>query len=161
MRTWLCALAFAVSSISVLSAQVVENHNIKFPADSPFARPEVSTFAKAINASGVYDLFQGTGPFTVFVPTNDAFEKLGKEKVDNLFKAENKDQLTTILLYHVIPGKYIAHTIKSENVRTLNGKTLSLQNDHGQVTINNAKLIKADLTGPNGVAHEIDTVLIP
>jgi uncharacterized surface protein with fasciclin (FAS1) repeats len=130
-----------------------------FPGSHPLNDPQLSTFRELVRGTGVYDLFQGTGPFTAFAPNNAAFAKVDPKTLEALKK--NKDQLTTILLYHVVPGKYLSKYIKTETVRTLNGNTLNLLKEGDTITVNKAKVIKADLEGPNGVVHIVDTVLIP
>lgn len=123
--------------------------------------PNLSTFVMAIREAELSDLFNGTGPFTAFVPSNAAFEKLGKAQLADLLKPENKDKLVDILIYHIVPGKYIAENLKSKNYRTVNGKDIEVKVDDGKITVNNAKVTRTDLVGPNGVIHEIDTVLMP
>lgn len=123
--------------------------------------PDLSTFKQALIAGGLQDIFIGTGPFTVFAPTNQAFAKLGKDKVKTLFKPENKDQLVSILIFHVVPGKYMSNMLKTRSYRTINGKNIEITVENGEVKVNNAKVIKSDLVGPNGVFHHIDTVLMP
>lgn len=123
--------------------------------------PNFQTFFDAIVVADLTDLFQGTGPFTAFVPTNAAFEKLGKNKLELLFKPENKDQLTSLLIYHIVPGKYLAKSLKSTELKTVNGKNIAVSVDNGEIHINKAKVLRTDIVGPNGVIHEIDTVLEP
>lgn len=123
--------------------------------------PNFTIFVKAIKAGDISDIFNGTGPFTAFIPSNAAFEKLGKNKVDELFKPENKDKLVDVLIYHIVPGKYLSENLKTRSYRTINGKTLEIKVVDGKVFVNNAQIVRSDLKGPNGVIHEIDTVLIP
>lgn len=124
--------------------------------------PDISTFGKAIDAAQLRDLFEGTGPFTAFIPSNAAFDKFGKTKLDNLLKPENRDNLTSILIYHIVPGKYMAANMKTTSLKTVNGKMIKIKvNENGDIKVNNAKVIRTDMVGPNGVIHEIDTVLIP
>lgn len=127
----------------------------------PIDDPDISIFSQAIKAAGLQDLFEGTGPFTAFVPSNSAFEKLGKEKWNTLLKPENKDQLTSILTYHIVPGKHMSQYMQSKTLRTINGKNIDIKVDGGVIRVNNAKVVRVDMVGPNGVIHEIDTVLIP
>lgn len=123
--------------------------------------PDLKTFADLIVAADLSDLFEGTGPFTAFVPTNQAFEKWGKGKLDELKKPENKDELTSLLIYHIVPGKYLSPNLKSRSYQTVNGKKLNVDVENGEIKVNGARVIKVDLLGPNGVIHEIDTVLVP
>lgn len=124
--------------------------------------PDISTFGKAIDAAQLRDLFEGTGPFTAFIPSNAAFDKFGKTKLDHLLKPENRDNLTSILIYHIVPGKYMAANMKTTSLKTVNGKMIEIKiEENGDIKVNNAKVIRTDMVGPNGVIHEIDTVLIP
>ena len=123
---------------------------------------EVTTVVAAIKAAGLVDTLKGTGPFTVFAPTNAAFEKLPKGTVDELLKPENKEKLKAILLYHVHAGAGImAKDVKTMALSTAGGQNLAVKADDGGVMINNAKVIKTDVACTNGVIHWVDTVLLP
>lgn len=135
--------------------------------DIALADENFSTLVAAVKAAGLVDALKGDGPFTVFAPTNAAFEKLEKEKpgtIASLLKPENKQKLTEILTYHVVPGRVMAADAKAlangTKVATLNGKEISVWNADG-VKINNARVIKADVQATNGVIHVIDTVILP
>lgn len=165
----LCAVALNITLSMPISAQVpTTSETTPQPAKSQdskgpilIADPDLSTFVMAIRAAELSDIFNGTGPFTAFIPSNAAFDKFGKVKLKELLKPENKDQLVDILIYHIVPGKYMAENLKSKSYRTVNGKPIEVTNENGQISVNNAKVIRTDLAGPNGVIHEIDTVLIP
>ena len=125
-----------------------------------------STLVAAVQAAGLAETLSGEGPFTVFAPTNDAFAALPAGTVDNLLLPENKQQLTDILLYHVVPGKVMAAdavALDGQMADTaLEGKQIAIAADMGNVTLNeNAKVIITDLAAANGVIHVIDTVLLP
>lgn len=123
---------------------------------------EVTTLVTAIKAAGLVDALKGEGPFTVFAPTNAAFAKLPAGTVEDLLKPENKDKLTKILLFHVHKGAAVkAADVKTMKLSTLNGKDLDVKVEGGNVTINNAKVIKTDVVCSNGVIHWIDTVVLP
>jgi uncharacterized surface protein with fasciclin (FAS1) repeats len=123
---------------------------------------EVTTVVTAIKAADLVDTLKGKGPFTVFAPTNAAFNKLPAGTVDDLLKPENKEKLKTILLYHVHPGDAImAKDVKTMKLSTAQGKDLDVKVDNGTVWINNAKVIKTDVVCSNGVIHWIDTVVMP
>lgn len=128
--------------------------------NDPIHNPDISIFVNAIVTAGLTDLFDGTGPFTAFAPSNQAFEKLGKKEMERLLKPENTDELVTLLMYHILPGKYPARNLKTRNYRTLSGKNIDVDVVEGVITVNNAKVIKTDMFGPYGVIHEIDTVLV-
>lgn len=126
-----------------------------------------STLVAAVKAAGLIDDLKGKGPFTVFAPTDEAFQKLEKAKpgtIAMLLKPENKATLVKILTYHVVPGAVpAADVLKLKNgtaVMTLNGATIKVRNKHG-VGVNNAKVIKTDIFCTNGVIHVIDSVLLP
>ncbi len=123
---------------------------------------EVTTVVAAIKAAGLVDTLKGPGPFTVFAPTNAAFDKLPKGTVEELLKPENKDKLTKILLYHVHSGDAImAKDVKTMALTTAEGKDLAVKVDGDTVMINNAKVVKTDVICTNGVIHWVDTVLMP
>ena len=123
---------------------------------------EVTTVVTAIKAADLVDTLKGKGPFTVFAPTHAAFDKLGKQTVDDLLKPENKDKLKNILLYHVHSGDAImAKDVKTMKLSTAQGKDLDVKVQDGGVWINNAKVIKTDVVCSNGVIHWIDTVVMP
>ena len=123
-----------------------------------------NTLVEALKSAGLVDTLKGEGPFTVFAPTDDAFNKLPQGTIQDLLKPENKETLTNILLYHVAKGN-----LSSKDVANLDGKELTLENGktakitvkNGEVFINDAKVIITDIKAKNGVIHAIDTVLIP
>lgn len=159
MRFGLYRLFFAAALL--LSSSVCHGQTTSTPTQQIDA-PELSQFKQLVTAAGISDLFQGTGPFTAFAPTNAAFEKLGKDKMNKLFKPENKDTVADILLDLVVPGKYLAKNLKTMSIKTVGGANINIRVENGMITINNhAKVIKTDLVGPNGVIHEIDTFELP
>lgn len=128
----------------------------------------------AVKAAGLVEALQSDGPFTVFAPTNAAFEKLPDGTVSTLLKPENKEQLQTILKYHVVSGnwkaKAIAKLIEDGDgkaiVKTLSGSTLTIWSKGGDVYVtdengNSGKVTIADVNQSNGVIHVIDNVLLP
>jgi uncharacterized surface protein with fasciclin (FAS1) repeats len=123
---------------------------------------QFKTLAKLVRLAGLEGALNGDGPFTVFAPTDDAFAKLPKETVAALVKPENRDQLKSILTYHVIAGKVTAkQAIAAGSAKTLSGAKVKADLVDGRLKINNAAVIKTDLDGGNGIIHVIDTVLIP
>ena len=119
------------------------------------------TLVAAIKAAGLVETLQGTGPFTVFAPTDKAFAKLPAGAVDDLLRAENKEKLVALLTYHVVPGKVMATDVKTMKVKTVNGQELDVQVIDGKVTVDKAKVTKTDIAASNGVIHVIDTVVMP
>ena len=121
----------------------------------------VTTLVKAIKAAGLVEALQQDGPYTVFAPTNAAFDKLPQGTLDNLLKPENKEQLKETLLYHVVEGKKTSKDLETMSAETLQGSTVDLSVEGGEVMVNTAKVSKADVMASNGVIHQIDTVLLP
>lgn len=129
--------------------------------NDPISSPELSMFKQALIAADLGDIFEGTGPFTAFSPTNEAFERLGKDRLNELMKPENKDALASLLMYHIVHGRYNTPALKSKELKTLNGKNITIVVKDGSITVNGAKTVKTDMNGSYGVLHEIDTVLVP
>lgn len=131
--------------------------------DTAIGAGQFKMLAAALEAAGLVDALKGSGPFTVFAPTDEAFAKLPAGTVDSLLKPENKEKLKAILLYHVVPGKVPASKVLKLNgrsVKTLQGGAIKVRTKHG-VKVNDAKVITTDVNASNGVIHVIDTVLIP
>lgn len=121
-----------------------------------------TTLVSAVKAADLASTLKGTGPFTVFAPTDAAFAKLPKGTLDDLLKPENKDKLQAILTYHVVSGKVMAADVaKLESAKTVNGQMLTIDGKNGTVMVDNAKVAKTDIESSNGVIHVIDTVMMP
>ncbi len=130
--------------------------------DTAVADGRFTTLVAAVEAGGLVDTLKGEGPFTVFAPTDDAFAALPEGTVESLLLPENKQQLTDILLYHVVSGKVMAADVTGlENAATVLGKDIAIKVDMGNVYINEAKVIITDIETSNGVIHVIDAVLLP
>jgi len=135
---------------------------LKDIVDTAVADGRFTTLVAAVQAAGLVDTLKGEGPFTVFAPTDDAFAALPAGTVDELLKPENKQKLTDILLYHVVSGKVMAaDAAKLTSAPTVLGKDIAIKADMGNVYINDAKVIIADIETSNGVIHVIDAVLLP
>jgi transforming growth factor-beta-induced protein len=124
------------------------------------------TLVAALQAAGLVETLSGEGPFTVFAPTDDAFAKLSAGTVENLLKPENKQQLTDILLYHVVPGKVLAESVLTMDGKSaetaLKGQSIKISIKDGKVFLNdNIQVIITDIEASNGVIHVIDAVLLP
>jgi uncharacterized surface protein with fasciclin (FAS1) repeats len=119
------------------------------------------TLVAALKAAGLVETLQGTGPFTVFAPTDEAFGKLPHGTVEDLLKPENKAKLVAVLTYHVVAGKVMAADVKTMKAKTVNGQSLDVKVTDGHVTVDNAKVVKTDVAASNGVIHVIDTVVLP
>ena len=135
---------------------------LKDVVDTAITAGSFQTLVKAVQAAGLVETLKGEGPFTVFAPTDAAFEKLPAGKLDDLLKPENKEQLKAILTYHVVPGKVMAaEVVALESATTVNGKDLAIKVDDGTVMVDNARVVQTDIECSNGVIHVIDSVLTP
>lgn len=122
----------------------------------------LTTLVAAVKAADLVTTLQGPGPFTVFGPDNNAFAKLPAGTVDTLVKPENKSKLTSILTYHVVPGIYKTSDLKDgQMLKTVNGQDLKVTVKDGKTMINGAMIETPNVLQSNGVAHVIDTVLMP
>ncbi|MCG6156898.1 fasciclin domain-containing protein [Rubinisphaera margarita] len=151
---------FAVATVIGLafSAQAAE----KTIVETAVGAGDFNTLVAAVKAAGLVDTLQGEGPYTVFAPTDEAFNKLPKGTVESLLKPENKDKLTSILLYHVVPGKVMAaDVVKLHEAETAQGTKVSIKTKGKKVMVDNAKVVKTDIKCSNGVIHVIDTVIMP
>ncbi|MFO1270834.1 MAG: fasciclin domain-containing protein [Rubrivivax sp.] len=126
--------------------------------DTAVAAGQFKTLAAALQAAGLVDTLKGKGPFTVFAPTDEAFAKIPKDQLDALLK--DKAKLTAVLTYHVLPGTVMAKDVKAGKAKTVQGSELTLGTTGG-VTVDNAKVVKADIVADNGVIHVIDSVVLP
>jgi len=129
--------------------------------DTAIAAGNFLTLARALTAAGLIGTLKSDGPFTVFAPTDEAFAKLPQETLDDLLKPENKEKLTAILTYHVVPGKFMARQVANiTQAATVQGQLVKIDTKDG-VKINDATVLYADIEASNGVIHTIDTVLLP
>ena len=148
-KKFLIAGAVALAAVSAQAADIV---------DTAVAAGKFKTLATALQAAGLVDTLKGKGPFTVFAPTDEAFAKVPKADLDALLK--DKAKLTAVLTYHVVSGKVMSTDIKPGKVKTVQGSELTI-GTAGGVTVDNAKVVAADVAADNGVIHVIDTVLMP
>ncbi|MBL7717492.1 MAG: fasciclin domain-containing protein [Flavipsychrobacter sp.] len=158
-------------TVMVGGAPMYPSKNI---VDNAVNSKDHTTLVAAVKAAGLVQTLQGPGPFTVFAPTNAAFDKLPKGTVDNLVKPENKGTLTTVLTYHVVAGKWsaqdLAKMVKDGKgqamVKTVQGEELTVMEKGGSLWIKDAKggvakVTIKDVNQSNGVIHVIDNVLMP
>ena len=127
------------------------------------ANDSFKTLTAALEAAGLTQTLAGTGPFTVFAPTDEAFAALPQEAVQALMKPENKEILVKILTYHVVPGKVQSSDLKSGEIKTVEGSPMMVMVEQGKVVVgqNSANVTQADIQASNGVIHVIDKVLLP
>jgi len=128
--------------------------------DIALSSPDFSILVEAVSKAGLVEALSAAGPFTVFAPTNEAFNALFKQLGVSGIKDLTAAQLKPILTYHVVSGKVMSTDLSNTSVATLNGQKIKIDLSNG-VKINESKVVKADISGSNGVVHVIDRVLIP
>lgn len=149
MKRLLAASALIAAALGAQAKDIV---------DTAVSAGQFKTLATALQAAGLVDTLKGPGPFTVFAPTDEAFAKLPKAQLDALLA--DKAKLTAVLTYHVVAGKVMAADVKAGQVKTVQGKSLTVSTSPS-VMVNNAKVVKTDIAADNGVIHVIDTVVMP
>ena len=127
--------------------------------DTAVAAGQFTTLAKLLTQAGLVDTLKGTGPYTVFAPTDEAFAKVPAATLESLGK--DPAALKKVLTYHVVPGKVLAADVKPGSVTTVEGQPLTVTVNGNTVKVNDATVTKTDIVTSNGVIHVIDTVLIP
>jgi uncharacterized surface protein with fasciclin (FAS1) repeats len=128
--------------------------------DTAVSAGSFETLVTAVKAAGLVDLLKGDGPFTVFAPNDAAFAKLPEGAVAGLLK--DKDALTKVLTYHVVPGKVTAADVVGLNkAKTAQGQSLPIAVDGESVMVGGAKVIATDILASNGVIHVVDSVMMP
>jgi transforming growth factor-beta-induced protein len=148
---WAGALALAVAA-NAPAADIVDTA----------VTGHFDTLVAAVKSAGLVETLKGSGPFTVFAPTDEAFAKLPPGTLENLLKPENRSKLQEILTYHVVAGEVMAKdVVKLHSAKTVQGGTLHIKTAGGGVMVNGAHVIKTDITTSNGVIHVIDSVLLP
>lgn len=130
--------------------------------DTVAADPSYSTFAAVVAKADLGATLSGLGPYTVFAPTNAAFEQLPAGQLDSLFKPENRQELVALVNYHVIKGrKKVADIGKWPTANMANGQTATVTLENGRIMIGGAQVIDADIATSNGLMHGIDKVNLP
>jgi uncharacterized surface protein with fasciclin (FAS1) repeats len=142
--------SLAAASTAALAADIV---------DTAVSAGSFKTLVKAVQEAGLVSTLKGPGPFTVFAPTDEAFAKLPPGTLDALLR--DKQKLAAVLTYHVVPGKVMAADVKTGDVKTVQGQPLALVKGASGVTVNGARVVKADVAASNGVIHVIDAVVLP
>ena len=143
---------------SLLAIGVVFSAQAKDIVDTAVAAGNFKTLAAALTAADLIGTLKGKGPFTVFAPTDAAFAKIPKADLDALLK--DKAKLTSILTYHVVPGKVLAADVKAGKIKTVQGSEITVTTAGG-VMVDKAKVTATDIVADNGVIHVIDTVIMP
>ncbi len=149
MKKLLIVSLLSLSALTAKAADIV---------DTAIAAGSFKTLVTAVQAAGLVETLKGPGPFTVFAPTDAAFAKIPKDKLDALLK--DKKALTAVLTYHVVPGKVMAADVKAGQVKTVQGGSITVTTQGG-VKVDNANVVKTDIGTSNGVIHVIDSVIMP
>ncbi|MCI2393525.1 fasciclin domain-containing protein [Aliiroseovarius sediminis] len=152
----------SITTAALLATPAMADNHSKDIVDTAVEAGSFTTLVAAVEAAGLVETLKGDGPFTVFAPTDDAFAALPEGTVESLLMPENKDQLTAILTYHVVPGKVMSGDIagQSLDVETVNGAKAMVDATDG-VKIDGANVVQADIEASNGVIHVIDAVIMP
>lgn len=154
-----------VATLAVAVAAHAGHHETEEKGDIievAVAAGDFETLAAALEAADLVSTLKSEGPYTVFAPTNEAFAKLPAGTVEHLLKPENRDQLTAILTYHVVPGRVsAAEVVTLDSARTVNGAEITIRTSDAGVSVDDARVIKTDVDASNGVIHIIDTVILP
>lgn len=151
------ALAIVLFSISAFAS-----HTRKDIVDTAAHAGTFNTLTQALKAADLVDTLKGSGPFTVFAPTDEAFRKLAPGTLEVLLKPENKEQLRSVLTYHVVPGRVSSSdVVKLTSAKAANGQELRISVLKGVVRVNDARVLKTDTAASNGLIHVLDRVVIP
>jgi uncharacterized surface protein with fasciclin (FAS1) repeats len=150
------------SANSVGQSAVQDDESAKDVVKVAASSKEHTTLVAAVKQADLVDALSNAGPFTVFAPTNAAFEKLPKGTVDDLMKPENKEKLQDILQYHVYVGSLKTDLMQDgQTLNEVNGGNITISKKDGKVVINNSANIIASIPASNGIIHVIDAVLLP
>ena len=151
----------AVAAAALIAGSAYAGSMKKDIVDTAVNAGSFETLVAAVQAAGLVDTLKGDGPFTVFAPTDEAFAALPEGTVEELLKPENKDQLTAILTYHVVPGKVMSSDLSDDMMATtVQGTDVMIDLDNG-VMVQDATVVSADIETSNGVIHVIDKVILP
>jgi len=151
----------ALTAAALISGPAFAGGHSKDIVDTAVGAGSFGTLVAAVQAAGLVDTLKGEGPFTVFAPTDEAFAALPEGTVETLLKPENKDQLTAILTYHVVPGKVMSGDLSNDmSAATVQGGDVKIMTEGG-VMVNDANVVQADVEASNGVIHVIDKVIMP
>jgi uncharacterized surface protein with fasciclin (FAS1) repeats len=150
LSNMLACAALSLTASAAFAADIV---------DTAQSAGQFTTLVAALKKADLVDTLKAAGPYTVFAPTDEAFAKLPKGTLDGLL--EDKEKLTEVLTYHVVPGRVMAADVKPGSVKTVQGEPLTIVTKNNGVMVNDARIVKTDITASNGVIHVIDSVVLP
>ena len=158
----------AESTTTSANETAAEEESAESMSDAPdivalaSSQDNLSTLVTAVQEAGLVETLQGDGPFTVFAPTNAAFEALPEGTLENLLKPENKEQLAAVLTYHVVSGEVMSSDLSDGmTASTVEGSDVEISIDGETVMVEGATVVAADVDASNGVVHVIDQVILP
>jgi len=156
-RLFMAAMGILLASVSALAS-----HNQRDVVDTAIHSGSFNTLTQALTAADLADTLKGPGPFTVFAPTDEAFRQLPPGTLEVLMKPENKEQLRSILTYHVVPETITAFQARRLNsAETINGQELRISYLKGVIGVNEAKVTQPEVAANNGLIHVVDRVILP
>lgn len=156
------ATAKPENTLTAGQSAVQDNESAKDVVKVAASSKDHSTLVAAVKQAELVDVLSNAGPFTVFAPTNAAFDKLPKGTVDDLMKPENKEKLQDILQYHVFVGRLDTSTMQDgQTLNEVNGGNITVSKKDGKITINKTANIIATIPASNGIIHVVDAVLLP
>lgn len=174
MKTKLTRLALLLALAPLAPVAFAEDADDKKPAAETKADSDAGTITAAVRDSATFSILTkalkaaeldatlgSKGSYTVFAPTDEAFGKLPEGTLGKLLLPENKEKLRSLLMYHVVPGNFMAADLKDGEIKTANGEKVDVDVESDGVEIEDSKVSKADLVLSNGVVHSIDKVLVP
>ena len=153
MKTLSRMLACATLSVTACTAFAADI------VDTAESAGQFTTLVAALKKADLVDTLKGAGPYTVFAPTDEAFAKLPQGALESLLR--DKEKLTAVLTYHVVPGKVMAADVKPGSVKTVQGESLTIATENDDVMVNDARVVNTDIAASNGVIHVIDTAVLP
>ncbi len=155
-------LFMAVMAILLASVSALASHNQRDIVDTAIHSGSFNTLTQALKAADLADNLKGPGPFTLFAPTDEAFRQLPPGTLEVLMKPENKEQLRSILTYHVVPETITASQARRLNsAETINGPELRISYLKGVIGVNEAKVTQPEVAASNGLIHVVDRVILP
>ena len=149
----------AAAAATATAAPMQDEQNI---VQLAMSQENLSTLVQALQAADLVGTLEGDGPFTVFAPTNEAFEALPEGTLEDLLKPENKEKLATVLTYHVVPSSAMSSSLSDgQAIATVEGEDVNVMMKDGKVMIEGAQVTTPDVKASNGVVHIVDAVILP
>lgn len=162
MKSKKSGIVFIGAMIAVFAFTSSVKSQSKDIVDLAAGNDNLKTLVAAVKAGGLVDVLKSDGPFTVFAPTDQAFAALPEGTLESLLKPENKDQLASILKYHVVAGKVKSSDLSNgQKAATVQGEKVGVSIKNGKVKIDDAQVVMADVEAKNGIVHVIDKVILP